>query len=47
VKTAVALAKYEKKKVSVSHIELAMKGRQEFQVHVKGEEIVQSSHIFN
>jgi hypothetical protein len=47
VKMAIALAQYENEKLSVTHIELAIKGRQEFKVHVNGKGIAQNSRMVN
>jgi hypothetical protein len=46
VKTAGAVAKYERRNLTFTHIELAVKGRQEFEVHVKGGGAVEDSRMF-
>jgi hypothetical protein len=46
VKTAGAVARYERKNLTFTHIKLAVKGRQEFEVHVKGGGAVEDSRMF-
>jgi hypothetical protein len=46
VKTAGAVAKYEGKGLTFTHIELAIKGREDFEVDVKGAGATESSNMF-